>query len=183
MWPPPSWSVNYTFCLSLYILFIIIHAPPTHQVLAVLLPTIRDLPRDSPFAKCLLLALAFACNIGGMLTPISSPQNTVSLAEVHVGDIIHFVYYYTFFFIIIHFVVALKYMWGGMVNYTFCLSLYIFLFLYILFIIIHFLSLRTVDQARPGGRNLVCRLDAGGRPVWVDFVSVELGLFNHGHET
>ena len=57
--------------------------------LAVLLPIIRDLPRESPFARCSLLALAFACNIGGMLTPISSPQNTVSLAELSRQDPAH----------------------------------------------------------------------------------------------
>lgn len=57
--------------------------------LTVLLPIIRDLPRESPFARCSLLALAFACNIGGMLTPISSPQNTVSLAELSRQDPAH----------------------------------------------------------------------------------------------
>ncbi len=58
-------------------------------VLAVLLPIIRDLPRESPFARCLLLSLAFSCNIGGMLTPISSPQNTVSLAALVALDPSH----------------------------------------------------------------------------------------------
>jgi len=46
----------------------------------VLKPLIRDLPTDSRYSRALLLGLAFSCNIGGMMTPISSPQNIASLA-------------------------------------------------------------------------------------------------------
>ena len=31
------------------------------------------------YARALLLGLAFSCNLGGMLTPIASPQNAVAL--------------------------------------------------------------------------------------------------------
>ncbi|KJE90714.1 hypothetical protein, variant [Capsaspora owczarzaki ATCC 30864] len=43
----------------------------------IMLPIIRDLELGSPYARAMVLGLAFACNIGGMLTPISSPQNAV----------------------------------------------------------------------------------------------------------
>ncbi|CAN0468017.1 unnamed protein product, partial [Hapterophycus canaliculatus] len=36
------------------------------------------------FAKTLLLGLAFACNFGGMITPISSMQNVVARQALEV---------------------------------------------------------------------------------------------------
>jgi len=48
-------------------------------LLEVLKPLIRDLPTDSRYSRALLLGLAFSCNIGGMITPISSPQNVAAL--------------------------------------------------------------------------------------------------------
>lgn len=48
-------------------------------VVSVIHTTLLDLPRDSRFVKALLICIAFACNIGGMLAPVSSPQNAVSL--------------------------------------------------------------------------------------------------------
>lgn len=45
----------------------------------VLKPLLRDMPTDSRYSRAMLLGLAFACNIGGMMTPISSPQNVAAL--------------------------------------------------------------------------------------------------------
>ncbi|KAJ1432819.1 Sodium:sulfate symporter transmembrane region-domain-containing protein [Ochromonadaceae sp. CCMP2298] len=45
---------------------------------AIIMPVIRDLPTDSRFSKTLLLGLAYACNFGGMMTPISSVQNLLA---------------------------------------------------------------------------------------------------------
>lgn len=54
----------------------------------IMLPIIRDLNRNSLYAKAMLLGLAFACNIGGMLTPVSSPQNAVvvNVYPIDFGD-------------------------------------------------------------------------------------------------
>eukprot|EP00457_Paulinella_chromatophora_P003041 gb/GEZN01003046.1/.p1 GENE.gb/GEZN01003046.1/~~gb/GEZN01003046.1/.p1 ORF type:complete len:721 (+),score=71.83 gb/GEZN01003046.1/:87-2249(+) len=46
---------------------------------SVLTPILHDLPTDSRFARSLLLGLAISCNLGGMVSPISSPQNAVAL--------------------------------------------------------------------------------------------------------
>jgi len=46
----------------------------------VLRPLLKDMPTDSRYARALLLGLAFSCNIGGMMTPISSPQNVAAMA-------------------------------------------------------------------------------------------------------
>ena len=39
---------------------------------------------DSPkYKKTLLLGIAYACNFGGMLTPISSMQNALAVSYLH----------------------------------------------------------------------------------------------------
>ncbi|KAG9127238.1 low-affinity phosphate transporter [Ceratobasidium sp. 392] len=42
-------------------------------------PILRTLPQGSAFAPCLILAIALAANIGGQSSPISSPQNLITL--------------------------------------------------------------------------------------------------------
>mmetsp|Transcript_33901 Transcript_33901/g.79279 ORF Transcript_33901/g.79279 Transcript_33901/m.79279 type:complete len:721 (+) Transcript_33901:129-2291(+) len=49
-------------------------------LLEVLRPALCDMkPGNENYAKALLLGLAFSCNVGGMMTPISSPQNVASI--------------------------------------------------------------------------------------------------------
>ncbi|CAI8508026.1 unnamed protein product [Hanseniaspora opuntiae] len=42
-------------------------------------PILRTLPRGSVYAKWLILGIGFASNIGGMSSPISSPQNIIAI--------------------------------------------------------------------------------------------------------
>ncbi|KAJ3188116.1 low-affinity phosphate transporter [Irineochytrium annulatum] len=42
-------------------------------------PILRNLPSRSPYAKCLVLGIALAANVGGMASPISSPQNIIAM--------------------------------------------------------------------------------------------------------
>lgn len=42
-------------------------------------PILRTLPSKAPFSKSLILGIALASNIGGMASPISSPQNLSKL--------------------------------------------------------------------------------------------------------
>ncbi|TVY44538.1 putative transporter, partial [Lachnellula occidentalis] len=46
---------------------------------SIIQPMLRNLPSDSPMSKALILGIALASNIGGMLSPIASPQNIVAL--------------------------------------------------------------------------------------------------------
>eukprot|EP00771_Trimastix_marina_P000665 gnl/Trimastix_PCT/1687.p1 GENE.gnl/Trimastix_PCT/1687~~gnl/Trimastix_PCT/1687.p1 ORF type:complete len:817 (-),score=273.82 gnl/Trimastix_PCT/1687:231-2681(-) len=46
---------------------------------SVALPVLRELDSKSSYARGILMGIAIACNIGGMLTPLSSPQNAVCL--------------------------------------------------------------------------------------------------------
>jgi di/tricarboxylate transporter len=44
---------------------------------------LRTLPHKSPYAKVLVLGIALASNIGGMSTPISSPQNIIAIGNMN----------------------------------------------------------------------------------------------------
>ena len=54
----------------------------------IILPIVRDLPTESRFSKSLLLGLAFACNFGGMMTPISSIQNALAVTYLEQAGIV-----------------------------------------------------------------------------------------------
>ncbi|KAJ3337127.1 low-affinity phosphate transporter [Gonapodya sp. JEL0774] len=45
-------------------------------------PILRTLPSKSAYAKALIVGIALAGNVGGMSTPISSPQNIVAIANM-----------------------------------------------------------------------------------------------------
>ncbi|CAH2352736.1 low-affinity phosphate transporter Pho91p [[Candida] railenensis] len=45
-------------------------------------PLLRTLPRDSQFANALILGIALASNVGGMASPIASPQNIVAIGAM-----------------------------------------------------------------------------------------------------
>lgn len=42
-------------------------------------PVLRTLPTESPFAQALVLGIALASNVGGMASPIASPQNVIAV--------------------------------------------------------------------------------------------------------
>ncbi|AET37864.1 Pho91p Ecym_2111 [Eremothecium cymbalariae DBVPG len=50
---------------------------------SVIQPLLRTLPRGSNFAKSLILGVALASNIGGMASPIASPQNIISIGAMN----------------------------------------------------------------------------------------------------
>ncbi|KAH3758068.1 Divalent anion:Na symporter protein [Pelomyxa schiedti] len=55
-------------------------------ILPVITPLLRDLPTTAPYSRALVLGVAFGCNIGGTLSPVSSPQNVVALSALHAID-------------------------------------------------------------------------------------------------
>lgn len=46
---------------------------------SIIEPMLRTLPSDSNMSKALIIGIALASNIGGMLSPIASPQNVVAM--------------------------------------------------------------------------------------------------------
>ncbi|KAJ8600373.1 hypothetical protein CTAYLR_000711 [Chrysophaeum taylorii] len=72
------------FLLSLMVLACALSAVLSNATSAVLCvavtePYLARMDHDHPFARALLLGLAFACNVGGMLSPIASMQNIISV--------------------------------------------------------------------------------------------------------
>lgn len=49
------------------------------MMLAIVGPLIYQLPDETPFAKALALAIPFACNLGGLGTPIGTPPNAIAM--------------------------------------------------------------------------------------------------------
>lgn len=45
-------------------------------------PLLRTIDKGSPFTQALILGIAFASNIGGMASPIASPQNMIAIGEM-----------------------------------------------------------------------------------------------------
>lgn len=50
---------------------------------SIIQPLLRNLPSGSDFSKALILGIALSSNIGGMASPIASPQNIVALENMH----------------------------------------------------------------------------------------------------
>ncbi|KAI5955837.1 PHO91 [Candida jiufengensis] len=50
--------------------------------LSLITPLIRTLPKGSQFIKALILGIALASNIGGMASPIASPQNMIAIGAM-----------------------------------------------------------------------------------------------------
>ena len=46
---------------------------------SIIEPMLRNLPSDSSMSKAVIMGIALASNIGGMLSPIASPQNVVAV--------------------------------------------------------------------------------------------------------
>ncbi|KAJ1749981.1 low-affinity phosphate transporter [Coemansia sp. RSA 1821] len=46
-------------------------------------PILRTLPANSTFAPCLIIGIALASNVGGMASPISSPQNIIAINTMY----------------------------------------------------------------------------------------------------
>jgi len=55
------------------------NVPASVLTVSLVMPIIKTLPRQDGYNKQLLLGVAIACNIGGMSTPIASPQNAIAL--------------------------------------------------------------------------------------------------------
>lgn len=49
---------------------------------SIIQPILRTLPNGSEYAKCLIIGIALASNVGGMASPIASPQNIVALQNM-----------------------------------------------------------------------------------------------------
>ncbi len=66
--------MSVTFVFSMFIS----NTAATAAMIALVLPLLRTMDDDDPFAKALLLGVPFAANLGGMGTVIGSPPNAIA---------------------------------------------------------------------------------------------------------
>ncbi len=57
------------------------------MMFAIVAPVVIDLPETSPFSKAIALAIPFACNLGGIGTPIGTPPNAIAMEYLLQMDI------------------------------------------------------------------------------------------------
>jgi sodium-dependent dicarboxylate transporter 2/3/5 len=57
------------------------------MMFAIIAPVVIDLPETSPFSKAIALAIPFACNLGGIGTPIGTPPNAIAMEYLLQMDI------------------------------------------------------------------------------------------------
>ncbi|KAJ3049309.1 low-affinity phosphate transporter, partial [Rhizophlyctis rosea] len=50
---------------------------------SLITPILRNLPHKSPYARCLIMGIAMASNVGGMASPIASPQNIIAMGTIN----------------------------------------------------------------------------------------------------
>jgi len=72
--------------LGLFMSCLISNVTAPILLISVMTPLLHDLPSSCRYTRAVLLGLAFSCNLGGMLTPISAPQNAVSMAALQSFD-------------------------------------------------------------------------------------------------
>jgi sodium-dependent dicarboxylate transporter 2/3/5 len=72
-------------CTSAFLSMWLSNTATTALMIAVAIPIIRTLPPGDRFGKAIILGIPFACNIGGMGTPIGTPPNAIALGAL--GDI------------------------------------------------------------------------------------------------
>jgi phosphate transporter len=76
----PEWLLLAVMVLAVLMSMLVSNVASPVLLNSIVLPVLRDMPRSSrPFVQCILLGIAVASNIGGMPSPISSPQNAVAL--------------------------------------------------------------------------------------------------------
>ncbi len=65
--------------LAVFLSMLVSNVAAPVLLVGIVTPLLRSFPPGTPFVKCALLGIAAACNIGGMTSPIASPQNAIAL--------------------------------------------------------------------------------------------------------
>ena len=52
---------------------------------SIVQPILRTMSPDDPFSKALVMGIALASNVGGMTSPIASPQNIFAIERMSIG--------------------------------------------------------------------------------------------------
>lgn len=68
--------------LNAFVAMWISNITSTMLVVGLIAPTLKKIPTNSQYAKAMLFAIAVGGNLGGMITPLASPQNAVTVEAV-----------------------------------------------------------------------------------------------------
>ncbi|KAI9034503.1 SPX domain-containing protein [Hyaloraphidium curvatum] len=78
----PKWVLMAMMSVAAFLSMWISNVAAPVLCFSLIQPILRTLPHKSPYAKVLVLGIALASNIGGMSTPISSPQNIIAIGNM-----------------------------------------------------------------------------------------------------
>jgi phosphate transporter len=83
--PKPRVILAAIIVLNFIIAAFLSNVASTTLVLTFTLPIIRSLDPDDPFVRAILFGMAWSGNVGGMVTPIASPQNILAVSFINEG--------------------------------------------------------------------------------------------------
>ena len=75
--------------LNAFVAMWISNITSTMLVVGLIAPTLKQIPTESQYAKAMLFAIAVGGNLGGMITPLASPQNAVTVEAVAAAALEH----------------------------------------------------------------------------------------------
>jgi sodium-dependent dicarboxylate transporter 2/3/5 len=82
LWPfgsKPAWVLLGVMLVTATFSMWVSNTATAAMMVALIMPMLRDVARGEPIRKAMILAVAFAANIGGMGTPIGTPPNAVAI--------------------------------------------------------------------------------------------------------
>ncbi|KNC96220.1 divalent anion:Na+ symporter (DASS) family transporter [Spizellomyces punctatus DAOM BR117] len=78
----PQWVLLANMFVSTFASMWISNVAAPVLCFSLITPILRNLPQKSPYARCLIMGIAMAANVGGMASPISSPQNIIAIGTM-----------------------------------------------------------------------------------------------------
>ncbi|KAI8592881.1 SPX domain-containing protein [Geranomyces variabilis] len=78
----PQWVLLANMFVSTFASMWISNVAAPVLCFSLITPILRNLPSRSSYGRCLIMGIAMASNVGGMASPISSPQNIIAIGTM-----------------------------------------------------------------------------------------------------
>jgi phosphate transporter len=78
----PKWVILTNMLVSTFFSMWISNVAAPVLCFSLVSPILRNLPQKSPYGISLVLGIAMAANVGGMASPIASPQNIIAVGQM-----------------------------------------------------------------------------------------------------
>ncbi|KAI8824531.1 SPX domain-containing protein [Fimicolochytrium jonesii] len=79
----PQWVLLANMFVSTFASMWISNVAAPVLCFSLVTPILRNLPLGSSYGRCLIMGIAMAANVGGMASPISSPQNIIAIGTMN----------------------------------------------------------------------------------------------------